>query len=90
MPKKIKLVPVETTTVDMENIPDVKVEPDENMQPDVNVEPDVNIQPEPPKDNESVSIEPQAQTPEPVMKFLEVLNKDIETVRKQKDKVYED
>ena len=86
----------------MEDIPDVKVEPDESMQPDVNVEPDVKIQPEPPKDNNIVNeivndivndivpIEPQTQTPEPVMKFLEVLNKDIETVRKQKDKVYED
>jgi hypothetical protein len=104
MPKKIKVVPIETTIIDIEdNIEPQNTKQDANIEPVVVIEPDVNVEPEPVKE----TIEPQTQTqtpgapglpgatgapgaPEVVMQFLEAVNKDIDNpIKRKAEKVYE-
>lgn len=87
MPKKIKVVPIETTTLDIEDVDEQQnTKHDANIEPVVIIEPDVNVEPEPVKE----TIEPQTQTPEVVMQFLEAVNKDIDNpIKRKAEKVYE-
>jgi len=89
MPKKIKVVPIETTIIDIEdNIEQQNTKQDANIEPVVIIEPDVNVEPEPVK--ETIEPQTQTQTPEVVMQFLEAVNKDIDKpIKRKAEKVYE-
>ena len=89
MPKKIKVVPIETTIIDIEDdIEQQNTKQDANIEPVVIIEPDVNVEPEPVK--ETIEPQTQTQTPDVVMQFLEAVNKDIDNpIKRKAEKVYE-